>query len=157
MSLILALATRLKLPPWLVELILALLAILAFALWERHQGAESCRIADEKLAREQEAHNRDLKAQGTTTVFQEAHDFHDAISRPIERPVALRVCPPSREVRAASPTGPISDGPAELSRAGDSDPVPAEPYGPKLQEVGRDADAQVRQLQAYVRDVCSKR
>jgi len=158
MSAILWIATRVKLPPWLVEVILALLLLLTFALWERHQGAASCRAEQQALADEQEAHNRDLKAQGTTTVFQEAHDFHDAISRPIERPVHLgRVCPPGREVRAASATGSVRGDETELPSTDNSDPVQTEPYGPQLQEVGRDADAQVRELQHYITNVCSKR
>jgi len=156
MSAILWIATRVKLPPWLVEVILALLLLLTFALWERHQGAASCRAEQQALADEQEAHNRDLKAQGTTTVFQEARDFHDAISRPIERPVHIGVCPPSREVRATSPGGRISDGQTALPGPDHAEPVQRD-IGPELQAIGRDADAQILELQAYVRDVCSKR
>lgn len=157
MSLTLLLAGRLKLPPWVIEAGLALLVILGFALWERHQGAASCRAADAALVKEQEAHNRDLKAQGTTTVFQEAHDYHDAIATPIARPVRLGLCQPASAVRTAGAPGQISDGPATVPGPSDGPPVPDESIGPQLQAVGRDADAQVHELQDYVVNVCRKR
>ena len=157
MSVILALATRLRMPPWVIEAALVALAILGFALYERYQGAASCRRADAALVAEQEAHNRDLKAKGTTTVFQEAHDYHDAIATPIARPVHLRVCPPSREVPAASSAGQLSDGPTRLRGNDHADVVPSESTGPELQMIGKRADAQVRELQHYVLNVCSKR
>lgn len=157
MSLILALATRLKLPPWVIEAGLVLLVILGFALWERHQGAASCRREDAALVKRQEDHNRDLKAQGTTTVVQEAHDYHDAIAAPVARPVRLRVCPPSREVPSAGSAGPISDGPTRLREPDHPEAVPSESTGPELQMIGKRADAQVRELQHYILNVCSKR
>jgi hypothetical protein len=151
------LATRFKLPPWVIEAGLALLVIVGFALWERHQGAASCRRADAALVKEQIAHNRDLKAQGTTTVFQEAHDYHDAIAAPIARPVRLRVCPPGREVPRAGSAGQISDGPSPIREPDHPEAVPSESTGPELQMIGRQADAQVRELQHYILNVCSKR
>jgi len=157
MSLIIALATRLKLPPWLVEVILAGLLILAFALYERHKGAEACHRADERLAAEQQAHNRDLKAKGTTTVSQEAHDFHEAIAAPVARPVRLRVCPPSRKVPTAGTAGSISDGSAGLREPDHPEVVSTESSGPELQMIGKRADAQIAELQHYILNVCSKR
>lgn len=157
MSAILFLATRLKLPPWLIEAILVILLILAFALYERHQGAASCRRADATLVKEQEAHNRDLKAQGTVTVFQEAHDYHDAIAAPVARPVHLRLCNPASEVRPAGSAGPVSDGETDLRGTDHAEAVPSESIGPELQMIGKVADAQVRELQHYILNVCSKR
>ncbi len=157
MSLVLALATRFKLPPWVIEAGLVVLVILAFALWERHQGSASCRRADAALVKEQEAHNRDLKAQGTTTVFQEAHDYHDAIAAPVARPVHLRMCPPGREVPASDTTRQFSDGAAPIRGADHPEAVPSESAGPELQMIGKRADAQVRELQHYILNVCSKR
>ncbi len=156
MSLVLALATRLRVPPWLIEGALILILIAGFALYERHKGAAACERADAALATEQEAHNRDLKAQGTTTVFQEAHDYHDAVNAPVAHPVHVRLCPPSREVPASSPSGRLSDGGASLRGPDHTDVVQSDP-GPELQMIGKQADAQVRELKHYILNVCSKR
>ena len=108
------------------------------------------------MIKEQEAHNRDLKAQGTTTVFQEAHDYHDAIAAPVARPVRLRVCPPGREVFTPGTAGQLSDGPAPLRERDHPEAVPGD-IGPELQMIGKRADAQVAELQHYILNVCSKR
>lgn len=157
MSAILFLATRMKLPPWVIEAGLLVLAVVGFALYEQHKGAASCRRADAALVQEQEAHNRDLKAKGTVTVFQEGHDYHDAITAPVARPVHLRVCSPSGEVRPPGTPGQISDGPADLREPDHTEAVPSESTGPELQMIGKQADAQVRELQHYILNVCSKR
>jgi hypothetical protein len=157
MSAILFLATRLKLPPWLIEAILVIALILGFALYERHQGAASCRRADAALVKEQEAHNRDLKAQGTTTVFLEGQTYHDAIAAPVSRPLVVRLCKPSGSggVPQASTAANSTDGGTPLR--GDPPPTVGPDIGDGLIRNDRQADAQVNGLRDYILNVCSKR
>ncbi len=136
---------------------IVLLVFISGALYLEHRGAEQCIAADQVAAAKQETHNAVLEAQGTTTIFQEAHDYHDAIAAPIARPVHLRLCSPGSEVRISSPPGQISDGASAVPGPSDGPPVPSESIGPQLQAVGRDADAQVHELQHYILNVCSKR
>lgn len=138
---------------------IVMLVFIGGALYLEHRGAEQCISADQVAAAKQETHNAVLEAQGTTTVFQEAHDYHDAIAAPIAHPVQLRVCEPSspRQVLSAASAGSISHDVPTVPGPSDGPPVPSELIGPKLQAVGRDADAQVRELQHYVLNVCLKR
>lgn len=154
MSIVAFLATRLKVSPLLIEILLAALLIFGFALFERYEGGKSCRTADVRASVQQQAHNAQLQAQGTTTIFQEVHDYHEAIAAPITRPVALRVCPHPDSVLPAPATGQDRHAEPPVSEPSHHDPMPAEPYGPELQEVGRDADAQIAELQDYIRKVC---
>jgi hypothetical protein len=137
---------------WIAALVIT---IIGFAWHERHLGAEKCIEADERATAAQEAHNVAVLAQGTTTVYQEASDYHEAVTAPIARPVHLRVCQPSATspVPNAAPAGPVGNGAASLPGSGDAAPVQSD-VGPELQAVGRDADAQINQLQDYVRRVC---
>lgn len=140
-------------------LIIALLALGGFAWHERGVGAVKCLQADATATAVQEAHNVAVQAQGTTTVYQEASDYHEAVSAPIARPVRLRLCQPSvaRPVSDSTPARSDRDGTATLRGADHSDSMPNEPGGPELQAVGRDANAQIAELQDYVRKVCSAR
>lgn len=154
MSLVAALATRLNVSPWLIEILLAMLLLFGFALFERYEGGKSCRTADAQASVQQEAHNAALQAQGTTTIFQEVHDYHEAIAAPIAHPVQLRVCPRTHEVLPASTPGSGSDEASASGAADHGQAVPSESIGPELQAVGRDGDAQIAALQDYIRKVC---
>ena len=142
----------------LLWVVVVVLVIVGFAWHERSLGAAKCVQADERAAAAQEGHNAAVLAQGTTTVYQEASDYHEAVSAPIAHPVHV-VCesPRTRGVPQAAPTGPVSNGAPALPGPDHAAAVPDESLGPELQAVGRDADAQVRELQDYVRRVCSVR
>ncbi len=139
----------------LIWIVVIALVIVGFAWHERSLGAAKCIQADERAAATQEGHNATILAQGVTTVYQEASEYHEAVSAPIARPVHV-VCEPSHPslMSQAATTRPVSDGTPALPGSDHSAPVPDESLGPELQAVGRDADAQVRELQDYVRRVC---
>lgn len=140
-------------------LVLALIVLGTFAWHERSVGAMKCIQGDEKAAAEQDVHNAAILAQGQTTVYQEASDYHEAVSTPVAHPVHVSVCQPpsSHQMHPATPTGSLSDGTSALSGSDHAAAVPDESLGPELQAVGRDADAQVNELRDYILRVCSVR
>lgn len=142
----------------IIWIAIVVVVIIGFAWHERHLGAEKCIQGDEKAAAIQEAHNADILSRGTTTVFQEAAEYHEAIATPVAHPVRV-MCesPRTHEVPAAAASGPVSNGAASLPGPDHSAPVPDQSIGPELQAVGRDADAQIIELQDYIRRVCSVR
>lgn len=137
-------------------IVVVLLVIFGFAWHERHIGAQKCIQGDQHAAAIEEAHNAALQAQGTTTVYQEAMQYHDAISAPVAHPVHV-VCEPPHPSPVPSPaaTGPVSDGDTPLPGPNHPAPLPDQSLGPELQAVGRDADAQIHELQDYILRVCS--
>lgn len=142
----------------LIWVAIVVIVIIGFAWHERHVGAQKCLQADAQATQAAQAHNAAVLAQGTTTVYQEASTYHEAIAAPIARPVRLRVCQPpaASAVPGSTAAGSLSDGAAPLPGSGDSTPVQRD-IGPQLQAVGRDADAQIAELQDYVRRVCAIR
>lgn len=142
-------------PQWLLELIVIVLAIFVFALWERHQGAQKCVRADEKVVAKQERANAQSYAQGVTTVFQEASDYDRAIHAPVERPFTVRLCKSPDIHPAAQDSTPGARDPETPSVPDPIAIATVQPdIGPELLAIGRDADAQVTALQSYIRDVC---
>jgi len=152
-------ALETKLAGAAIALLVLLIVVGGFAWHERSLGAAKCVQADAKAVSAQEAHNATVEAQGTTTVFQEASDFHEATSAPIAHPVQLRVCnaSPRGSLPDSGSTGPIGHDSPALPGSSDGAAVQGESVGPKLQELGRDADAQVRELQDYIVKVCRVR
>lgn len=142
----------------LIWVAIVIVIIMGFTWHERHVGAEQCIQRDQKATATQETHNAAVLAQGVTTVYQEATDYNDAISAPVARPVHVRVCesPAPSPVPDPAAAGPVSDGSPPLPGSDHAAPVPSD-IGPELQAVGRDADAQIVELQDYVRRVCSVR
>jgi len=158
MSVIALLATRLKVPPWVIEAVLAILLIIGFALYERHQGARSCEVNDKAAVAKDEQKAASDYAKGVTTVFQEAATYDAAIRAPVDRPIHVGLCQPSRRGPAAQDPAPSpgADAAAPVRAASAPDPVQRD-VGPELLTVGRDANAQVIALQSYIRDVCPVR
>jgi len=157
-SVIALLATRLKVPPWVIEAVLAILLIIGFALYERHQGARSCEVNDKAAVAKDEQKAASDYAKGVTTVFQEAATYDAAIRAPVDRPIRFSVCQPSRR-------GPATQDPAPSPGTDAATPVRTESapdsvqrdVGPELLTVGRDADAQIAGLQDYISRVCPVR
>lgn len=142
-----------------IVLLILLIATGLFAWHERSLGAAKCIQGDIQATQKQQAHNAAVEAQGTTTVFQEAQEFHAETTAPIAHPVQLRVCHPSSAgaVSHSDSTGSLRNDSTALSGSGDTASVSSEPIGPQLQGVGRAADAQIRELQDYVLKVCTAR
>lgn len=141
-------------PQWLLELIIIALAIFLFALWERHQGAQSFIRRDQKAVAIQTQANEAAYAKGVVTVFQEASTYDAAIHAPVDRPPIVRVChtPDSHAVPAPPAAARSANGGSAL-RA-DPTPVAGPDIGTGLVRNDRKADAQVAGLLSYIRDVC---
>ena len=136
--------------------------IALFAGWSflcYHFGSESYRLKDATLAAKQEAAQINKTTQEAAVIVQEGKTYESDVNlQPIPAPI-VRVCYTSpTEVSKASPAKPGSDG---------SPSVPAEDYRPvephiltvdtaPIAKIGQLADAQVKELQAYVRDVYLK-
>jgi hypothetical protein len=156
-SLIALLASRCHVPPWVVEVALAILLVFGFALYERHQGAQRCVVADKAAVAKDEQKAASDYAKGVTTVFQEASTYDAAIHVPVDHPLHVSLCSPR--------SGPAAQDPAPAQERDAAAPVRAESaqqpvqrdIGPELLTIGRDADAQVIALQSYIRDVCPVR
>lgn len=148
MSVVAFLATRFKLPPWLIEAALAGLIILGFALYERHQGAVKCESADAKVALAQKAAQDAQKAIDDQRL-KDANDAHqvelDALKRARDtQPVPHLVChearpqsvPATAAVPETQPSGPgplppkdeagFDPGPGALALADEADSVLAD-------------------------------
>jgi hypothetical protein len=141
-----------------VEVLLAAALLLAFTLYERHQGAQSCVRADNAAVARDEQKAASDYAKGVTTVFQEASTYDAAIHAPVDRPIHVSVCQPSRGSTPAqdpTPAG-VADAAPAVRTASEADPVQRD-VGPELQAVGRDANAEVIGLQGYIREVCPVR
>lgn len=143
----------------LVWVVLVGLFVVLTVWYERRQGAVGCELANTKVATQQIAHNTVIEGQDKAIVKTEGEIHAQAVAAPVARPVTLRVCPPTprRAVSEAPTPGPVSDGASPLPGPSNGAPVQGESIGPELQAVGRDADAQIVELQDYITRVCSVR
>lgn len=118
-----------------------------------HFGGQSCRLADVTAVAKQEAHNEAQAAKDTKTINQEASTYHAAISAPTDPTPALvcvRKYAAPRPLSETATARPAHDGPTDLPA---SDRPGFDP-GPTLTPIGREADARVTYLQAYITDLC---
>jgi hypothetical protein len=133
------------------------LVVVGFAWHERYVGGQKCLQNVEKAnaveqVKEEKQHNVD-----TITVQSEGKAFADATSAPLATPapiIRLGVCTklPGKTVQGtpAAGSGPNATAP---SGRGDSPPVTVWDTT-SIVTTGRNADAQIRGLQAYITDVC---
>ena len=141
---------------WFVAVLL-LGALLVIGL--EHKGAQKCLQADKLLDQKAEVHNATVEATSTEIIRQEANAYADALARPVLRPIHVSVCNwpatsrPMRESEAAAASTHADTG----LREPDHSATVQRDLGPELQTVGKDADAQIRGLQDYIRRVCPAR
>jgi hypothetical protein len=134
------------------------LALILGALYERHQGAQSCLAADAVAATKQQVKVAVGQASATAEVAKEMSDYAQATGQPVTTAPIVRVCPAAKPSRP----GPVLPAAAPAGAAARAAELPAAPgpaaagsdLGASLEAVGRDADAQVRGLIDYITQVC---
>ncbi len=137
--------------------VLLLGALLVVGL--EHRGAQKCLQANEVLDQRAEVHNATVEATNTQIIDQEAHAYADALAHPVLRPIHISLCDrpaPSRAVREPETARAATDAGARLREPDHAGAVQRD-LGPELQALGKDADAQIRGLQDYIRRVCPAR
>ena len=131
-------------------------AVLGIA-WERHEGAQSCVERDTAAGTHQEVVTAAAEATGSAEVAKEIEDYARATNQPITTAPHISVCV------AAQPSAARAVLPARASRASAhaAADVPAAGAsvarvldGERLEEIARQADAQIAGLQDYVLRVC---
>jgi hypothetical protein len=140
----------------LIEIVAGILAIVGFAFFERHRGAADC-VADNKEAvHSQDVHNAEVHGEQSAIVQNEAKEFKDETSRPIVDAPVVRVCPRARTMPAPSSAAPVDHGDASLRGGNQEVPTVVDWDSRPVVRAGRDADAQIKQLQDYITNVCQK-
>jgi hypothetical protein len=138
----------------------ALLALLGGVAYERHAGAQSCVLAQTKLALKQEAQNTADASAAAVQVQREVTDHAQAVAAPVRAPV-VRVCPAAQPphpggVLQTPAAAPGADAPAPVSDPAQSDPRGRD-IGTPIEKVGQAADAQIAGLEDYITNVCLRR
>lgn len=141
-----------------IEIVVVLAMIAGFAWYERHQGAANCVHENVVAEAKQETHNAVVTAVAVQTVLTEKNLYVEAKLVPISTDIAPSVVcvrkPAPDAVRAANASGQGDHGGPGLSN-GTLNAVPATTdISKSAVAVGRDANAQVKQLKSYIRDVC---
>lgn len=134
---------------------LALIIVIGVPWYFEHRGAKECKAADAVAVTHQEAENADKESKATIELTEEDKTYHAALAAPA-MPVPALACvrvPSSRPVLPATPTPSRPDAPADLPKADSQSFDPS----PKLTPIGKDADARVIALQAYIKNVCLAR
>jgi hypothetical protein len=142
--------TLTKLEGILIGTIVLILIVVGFAFYFEHRGAKECKQADATAVTKQEAHNADVLKTDIATNTQIEDTLHAAEIAPITAPV-VRVC-----YYKASPvpnSTPTAGGP-DVSTPVREEPVAGPDIGRPVLTQGRNADAQIAGLQAYIAKVC---
>ena len=139
----------------IIWVIVCVIAVGISVLWLEHRGAQNCVASDTRAATAQTTQTATAEGKAAGEVKVEANEYHEAVSQPVTGAPVVRVCPAAvaphpREVLPAAAPGPEPDATARVREADQGQSWDSTP----VVTAGRDADAQVRLLQAYVRDVC---
>lgn len=140
------------------EVIAALFLVWGTVLYLEHRGAAECVAADRAAVAKQEGRNEARAASDTQEINQEAKAYHDAITAvpdPTPALVCVRKYAAPRTLSAAEAAQPVRNGAPDHPKT-DQPPAGDDP-GPDLAKIGQGADAQIVELQDYVRDVCRPR
>ena len=156
-----------KLEVTLALAVLILIGLLGFGWYEQRQGAQACLQADAAAVAKQIAKNTQTTIADTQEVLREKAKFAADQLQPVDVP-AVSLCRYALQgspVPAAGPAGPAVDGgsagpEANLRHAlpGSGGPGGVLQSGPDIAKplvtIGRDSDAQLVGLQAYIKNVC---
>lgn len=143
-----------KLETILICIIAGILIAGGFAFYFEHRGAKECVQADTAAVAKQEASNEAKETKATQVIAIEDTTHEEAISAPV-LPTPAITCVRTYQSRPVLPTAkPASigngapDSPKENSGQTGIDP------SADLKAIGRDADAQIVELQDYITKVC---
>lgn len=141
-----------KLETTLICVIVFILITVGFAFYFEHRGAVECKAADTAAVTKQEAHTQAQETAATVELTKEDTTYHAALAAPaLPSPaIACVRVTNNRPVLPTPATASRPDASADLPKADSASFDPT----PKLTPVGRDADAQVIALQAYITNVC---
>lgn len=126
--------------------------------WTYHRGAQACVSSDEKAASAEGAIIAHAEGVSSEKVKEEAKSYEEAVTAPVTAPV-VQLCAPA----VAPGRHQVLPATAPTARAGEAASVPEEhPVVPAVFQwdskpvvsQGRDADAQVNGLLAYIKDNC---
>lgn len=141
----------------LIEVVLGITLITATVFYLEHRGAQKCIAADKEAEHKQEVHNAETHGEQVVEVKHEAEDFKRATETPITDAPRVRLCPRPSAVPVARTPGPVDHEETEHRDANQGVPAAIEWDSTGVVQAGRDADAQITQLEAYIDNVCQKR
>ena len=165
MSLIGLLLGWTHLPQWASELLMIAIACGAavggVALYNHHErdiGAQKCVAEVQATNTQVEIHNAAVEASDSEIIKQEATNYAAATTAPVLKPVRvyIHVAPPP-DVPSPPAARPSADASPTDGGSDHGGPVPTQSFGPELQAIGHDADAQIAGLQDYISKVCLAR
>lgn len=138
------------------EVLGSLLLVGGFYLYAHRQGAASCVAADVAHVAAEQTHNAAVAATQAAAITQEAQTYVTQTALPplpVPALKCVRIGPAPGSVPKTATAQPGGDAAAVVSVP---DTAGFDP-GPQLGRIGRSADAQVVELQSYIRDVCLTR
>lgn len=141
-----------------IEIALGLALLVTAVLYLEHRGAEKCINADKAAVATEVTHEAVKAATDAQTINQEAKDHAKATAAapdPTPALVCVRRYAAPKTLSTAPAAEPLGHGPADSPKA-DSPAVGDDP-GPDLAKIGQAADAQIAELQDYIKKVCSVR
>jgi hypothetical protein len=142
----------------LIGALVALVGVIGLLAYFEHRGAEKCIAANNVKVAQQTAHKATVEAVDVVLVQQEKKTYDETVDRPLVRPISLSLCDTTPAVVPTAATARPEPHAAPASPAVHREAaVPGATLGPGLQMTGKQADAQIVALQAYIRDVCLKR
>lgn len=144
-----------KLESILIGVIVLILAIVGFAFYFEHRGATECKQANVVAADRQETHEAVKAATDAKTINTEAQTYANTVAvapDPTPALICVRRYTAPQALSATPAAQPLSHG-APDHPAADRPPVTDDP-GPDLGKIGQAADAQITELQDYIRNVC---
>lgn len=142
-----------------VERIAAGVVIVGLLVWIYHQGGVKCRADVAITQAHQQVQQAKVDARDTVELAHQRSDYDARLATPPAAPPVVRLCQPRHAVVQSSPAArPQDHGEARLggedSPDGAGGPAPGPDIGPALVTTGRDGDAQIEALQAYIAKVC---
>ena len=132
-------------------LIVALIAAFgAYTIHERHVQAAKDAAKDAALAQKQIAHNEKVETHADQQLTVATAAFHVAVSTPVPAAAVPHiVCSTTAPAATVPSHGSAASGGNDAAHVPSESDVPFDP-APQVVQDGRDADAQVALLQAYV-------
>lgn len=139
----------------IIEILVGLAVAGGLVLYLEHRGAQGCLNENKAQVAQQETHNEVKAATDAQTINQEALDHAKAIAAapdPTPALVCVRKYAAPRPLSTPTAPEPVRHDPAD-SRKADQPPATDDP-GPDLVKIGQGADAQIAELQDYIKKVC---
>jgi len=134
--------------------VILVMLVIGVPWYFEHRGAAECKAEDKTAVATQEAHNAAQAVNAAVTIAQEDKTHDEALLAPVITSPTLNCVRTyqGRTVLPATKPASISNGPADSPKP-NSQPVGDDPSS-DLKAIGRAADAQIVELQDYIKNVC---